>query len=127
MTIVADNRFQATSDSVVLTKATVNAADRLGLSARVLAAVLGVSEATVSRMKRQDFLLERGSKPFELAVLLIRLFRALDSIVGADETVARAWLRNANTALGAKPVDKIVSIAGLTDVLAYLDARRAVI
>ena len=127
MTIVADNRIQATSDSVVLTKATVNAADRLGLSARVLAAVLGVSEATVSRMKRQDFLLERGSKPFELAVLLIRLFRALDSIVGADETVARAWLRNANTALGAKPVDKIVSIAGLTDVLAYLDARRAVI
>ena len=127
MTIVADNRFQATSDSAVLTKATVNAADRLGLSARVLAAVLGVSEATVSRMKRQDFLLERGSKPFELAVLLIRLFRALDSIVGADETVARAWLRNANTALGAKPVDKIVSIAGLTDVLAYLDARRAVI
>ena len=117
----------AISENSVLTKATVNAAERLGLSARVLAAVIGVSEATVSRMKRQDFALERGTKPFELAVLFIRLFRALDSIVGADERVARAWLTNSNTVLGARPVDKIISISGLTDVLAYLDARRAVI
>lgn len=115
------------SENAVLTKATVNAAERLGLSARVLAAVIGVSEATVSRMKRQDFSLERGTKPFELAVLLIRLFRALDSIVGADETVARAWLNNANTVLGGRPIDKIISISGLTDVLAYLDARRALV
>ena len=117
----------AISENSVLTKATVNAAERLGLSARVLAAVIGVSEATVSRMKREDFALERGTKPFELAVLFIRLFRALDSIVGADERVARAWLTNSNTVLGARPVDKIISISGLTDVLAYLDARRAVI
>ena len=117
----------AISENSVLTKATVNAAERLGLSARVLAAVIGVSEATVSRMKRQDFALERGTKPFELAVLFIRLFRALDSIVGADERVARAWLTNVNTVLGARPVDKIISISGLTDVLAYLDARRALV
>jgi len=117
----------AISENSVLTKATVNAAERLGLSARVLAAVIGVSEATVSRMKRQDFALERGTKPFELAVLFIRLFRALDSIVGADERVARAWLTNVNTVLSARPVDKIISISGLTDVLAYLDARRALV
>ena len=114
-------------EAAVITKAAVNAADRLGLNARTLSAVLGVSEATVSRMKRQDYLLERGSKSFELAVLLVRLFRSLDAIVGGDETVARQWLRNANTALGATPLEKIVSISGLTDVLAYLDARRALI
>ena len=114
-------------EAAVITKAAVNAADRLGLNARTLSAVLGVSEATVSRMKRQDYLLERGSKSFELAVLLVRLFRSLDAIVGGDETVARQWLRNANTALGATPLEKIVSISGLTDVLAYLDARRALV
>ncbi len=116
-----------TSEAAVITKAAVNAADRLGISARVLAVVLGVSEATISRMKRQDHLLEPGSKSFELAVLLVRLFRSLDAIVGGDEAVARQWLRNANTALGAAPLEKIASISGLTDVLAYLDARRALV
>lgn len=115
------------SEALVITKAVVNAADRLGLNARILAAVIGVSEATVSRMKRQDHLLERDSKPFELGVLFIRLFRSLDAIVGGDEAVARQWLRNANLALGAAPLDKITSISGLTDVLGYLDARRALV
>jgi hypothetical protein len=115
------------SESAVITKAAVNAADRLGISARTLSSVLGLSEATISRMKRQDYLLDRGSKSFELAILLVRLFRSLDAIVGGDEAVAQKWLRNANIALGATPLEKIVSISGLTDVLAYLDARRALV
>lgn len=115
------------SEAQVVTKATVAAADRLGLSARTLAGVVGVSEASVSRMKRLDHLLEKGTKPFELALLLIRLFRSLDAITGGDEQVARAWLKNHNTALSGIPAEKILSISGLTDVLAYLDARRALV
>nr|CAD6607519.1 hypothetical protein RTCK_02010 [Rhizobium sp. TCK] len=115
------------SEAQVVTKATVVAAERLGLNARSLASVLGVSEASVSRMKRLDHLLEKGTKPFELALLLIRLFRSLDAITGGDEGVARKWLRNTNTALGGMPADRISTITGLTDVLAYLDARRALV
>lgn len=115
------------SEAQVVTKATVAAADRLGLSARTLAGIVGVSEASVSRMKRLDHLLEKGTKPFELALLLIRLFRSLDAITGGDEQVARAWLKNHNTALSGIPADKILSISGLTDVLSYLDARRALV
>lgn len=115
------------SEAQVVTKATVAAADRLGLSARTLAGIVGVSEASVSRMKRLDHLLEKGTKPFELALLLIRLFRSLDAITGGDEQVARAWLKNHNTALAGIPVNKILTISGLTDVLAYLDARRALV
>jgi hypothetical protein len=115
------------AEVAVVTKAAVNAADRMGISARTLSAVLGLSEATVSRMKRHDYLLDRGSKSFELAILLVRVFRSLDAIVGGDEIVARQWLRNGNAALGAAPLEKIVSISGLTDVLAYLDARRAIV
>ncbi|MDE1993201.1 MAG: DUF2384 domain-containing protein [Rhizobiaceae bacterium] len=117
----------AAAEAVVITKAVVNAAERMGVNARLLAAVIGVSEATVSRMKRQDHLLERHSKPFELAILFVRLFRSLDAIVGGDEAVARQWLRNANLAFDAAPLDKITTISGLTDVLAYLDARRALV
>jgi len=115
------------SEAQVVTKATVAAADRLGLRARTLAGIVGVAEASVSRMKRLDHLLEKGTKPFELALLLIRLFRSLDAITGGDEQVARAWLKNHNTALSGIPADKILSISGLTDVLAYLDARRALV
>lgn len=115
------------SEAQVVTRATVVAAERLGLNARSLASVLGVSEASVSRMKRLDHLLEKGTKPFELALLLIRLFRSLDAITGGDEGVARKWLRNTNTALGGIPAHRISTITGLTDVLAYLDARRALV
>jgi hypothetical protein len=113
------------AEGPVLTRAAVRAADSLDLTAKMLAAVIGVSEATVSRMRKGDFALERGTKPFELAVLFVRLFRSLDAIVGGDESVARAWLKNANTALGGAPAEKIRTVAGLVDAIAYLDARRA--
>lgn len=115
------------SEGVTVTKAVVAAADRLGLSARQLSAVIGVSEASISRMKRLDFRLERGTKPFELSLLLIRLFRSLDAITGGDEAVARAWLKGENTVLGGAPLIKIATVSGLVDVLAYLDARRALV
>jgi hypothetical protein len=117
----------AAAENAVITKATLRAADLLDITARTLALVIGVSEATVSRMRRQEFLLERGTKPFELAVLFVRLFRSLDAIVGGDETVARTWLRNPNTTLDGTPLEKILTIAGLVDVIAYLDSRRALV
>jgi len=117
----------APAEGVVLGKAVLRAADRLGLTARALGAVLGLSEPSISRLKRGEFRLDREMKSFELAVLFIRLYRSLDAIVGGDETVAKAWLRNDNAALGGKPIDKIRTIPGLMDAIAYLDARRAVV
>lgn len=111
--------------SQTVTKAVTRAADRLELSNRVLAGVLGLSEATVSRMGAGAYQLDAGSKPFELAVLFLRLFRSLDGITGGDTGVARAWLRNDNTVLGAAPITMIASVTGLVNVVAYLDARRA--
>jgi Protein of unknown function (DUF2384) len=112
-------------EAAVVTKGVLRAAERLGLSNRVVAAVVGVSEATVSRMGTGAYQLEPASKPFELAVLFLRLFRSLDAIVGGDTAVARAWLQNENTALSAAPVALIQSVAGLVNVVAYLDERRA--
>lgn len=118
-------RTKSLSEAETVTKAVVAAAERLGVNARQLGGILGLSEASVSRMKKADFLVERGGKPFELALLFIRLFRSLDAITGGDDIVARGWMRNENRALGGVPLERIASISGLTDVLAYLDARRA--
>ena len=57
----------------------------------------------------------------------MRLFRSLDSLFGGDETVAHSWLNSENLVLGGRPIEKITTIAGLTDVIAYLDARRAIV
>ncbi len=109
----------------VLTMAVVRAAEKLELSGKDLARILGVSEPTVSRMRKDKFRLEEGSKSFELGALFIRLFRSLDAITGGDRKVANAWLRNENKALGGRPLDQIMTISGLTLDLAYLDSRRA--
>jgi hypothetical protein len=111
--------------AAVVTKAALRAAERLAVSNRVLAAVLGLSEATVSRMGAGTYQLAADSKPYELAVLFLRLFRSLDAITGGDSRVAREWLRGENTALGAPPMTLIESVSGLVSVVAFLDAHRA--
>ncbi len=117
----------AAGQAAVLTKAALRAATQLGMTNKALATVIGVSEATVSRMRSGDYLLQRGQKPFELAVLFVRLYHSLDAIVGGDDAVAGAWLKNRNTALNAEPVALIQTVPGLMNVIQYLDARRAVV
>lgn len=111
----------------VVTKAVLKASDLLDVSNKVLSRILGLSEASVSRMRRGAYTLSPSDKSFELAVLFVRLFRSLDSIVGGDTQTMRAWVRNDNVPLGGTPLARVQTIAGLVDVIAYLDARRAVI
>jgi Protein of unknown function (DUF2384) len=127
MPIVAKSSAARPGKEAALTKAVLRAADKLDIKAKYLASVLGLSETTLSRMKKGTHFLEADTKPFELGVLFVRLFRSLDAIVGGDEAVARSWLANSNTALDDRPAEKIRTIAGLTDVIAYLDARRAIL
>ena len=125
MSVLIQPRRPAPADDAVATKAVLRAASRLGLSNKQLGRILGLSEATVSRMGSGAYALSQGDKSFELAVLFIRLFRAIDAVTGGDEAVASAWLRNENLALGAAPLTLLSSISGLVHVLGYLDARRA--
>ena len=131
MSVTIDDRALQPDDrpdpGTVLTKAVLRASDRLGVTAKTLSTVIGVSEATVSRMKKGGYALEADTKPFELAALFVRLFRSLDAIVGGDEAAARDWLRSHNTRLDDAPLDHIQTITGLIDVIAYLDARRALV
>jgi len=117
----------AVSEGVVVTKAALRAAGLLGIPNKVLARVVGVSEASVSRMGAGTYTLAPGDKPFELAVLFVRFYRALDALVHGDEAVARAWIASPNAALGGQPLTLIQSVPGLVHVVSYLDARRALV
>lgn len=107
----------------VVAKAAFNAARELGLSQRDLAQVIGVSEATVSRMRGGGFALQ--GKPFELAACLIRVFRSLDAITGADPDSMRGWMGAENSDLNGVPREMIAQATGLVGVMSYLDAARA--
>ena len=115
----------ALAEAQVLSRATVRAARFLGIAQAELAAVIGVSGATLSRVAHGQKQLESGSKPWQLAALFVRLFRSLDAIVGSDDAAARAWLRSENSALGGVPLELIREPAGLVRTVDYLDAARA--
>ncbi len=119
--------LSAAEEEAVVAKAVTRAAERLGLGNRELARILGLSEASASRLRRGSFRLRRREKAFELAVLLIRLYRSLDAVAGGDLAVMRRWLRTPNAALDGIPLDRLFTVTGLLDVLAYLDGRRAVL
>ncbi len=111
----------------VVTKATARAAERLGVRNNALSRIIGLSEPTVSRMRKGQFVIDPRHKSFELALLFIRLYRSLDAVVGGDDDVAAKWLTNSNTALNGIPLDLIQTVGGLMNVITYLDSRRALV
>jgi hypothetical protein len=109
--------------AAVLTRATLRAAACLELSGKELARVLGVSAASLSRLSRARAIDPR-TKEGELAVLLLRVFRSLDALVGGDEEAARRWFHADNQHLGGTPAKLVERVEGLVGVAEYLDALR---
>ena len=109
----------------VLTKALMRASSLLGLSKAVLARVLGVSEASVSRLASGARTIDPATKEGELALLLVRVYRSLDALVGTDAAQRKAWMSGFNRALNGKPIELIERADGLVAVVSYLDAMRA--
>jgi hypothetical protein len=108
-----------------LSKATWRAARQLGLSGAALSKVIGLSEATVSRLGRGEWDVAPQSKEGQLAALLVRLFRSLDAIVGNDAAKVATWMSSYNQALNGVPRELIESPQGLVMTLQYVDAMRA--
>lgn len=114
--------------AAVIAKALIRAGEKLKINNRELGEIVGLSEASISRIRGGDGeLLVQKKKPRELATLFLRLYRSLDAIVGGDDNVSSQWLRNNNTVLGGAPADLILSAQGLVRVTDYLDSRRAVV
>lgn len=111
--------------AAVLTKAVLRAADLLGLKDVELARAIGVSAPTVSRYKCGAAQIDPARKPGELALLLVRLFRSLDPLIGADGEKRKAWMHTRNHALGGVPAELVLQAEGLVRTLAYLDGLRA--
>ncbi|AQT61251.1 XRE family transcriptional regulator [Cellvibrio sp. PSBB023] len=107
----------------VLAKAVLNAADQLGLKQAELAAVLGIHRTAVSRLK-QNPALDPKSKQGELALLVIRIARALFALTGGDKDWIKHFMHNPNKVTGGIPAKQMESIQGLIQVMQFVDAIR---
>ena len=126
MSASARNLAVKPDPSSVLTKAVARAAERLDISRALLAKILGVSPPTVTRLYNGEYKLDERRKEWEFALLFVRVFRSLDSIVGNEQT-ARQWLNSENRGLNGRPVDLIRQTEGLVRVVHYLDASRGLV
>ncbi|MDP8568936.1 antitoxin Xre-like helix-turn-helix domain-containing protein [Methylophilus aquaticus] len=126
MGATTQNTVTQADEQSVLTKAVSRAAERLQISKASLASILGLSPATITRLYSGDYILDQKRKEWDFALLFVRAFRSLDSIVNNDET-ARVWLNNPNLALNARPIDLIKQTEGLVRVVQYLDTSRGIV
>jgi len=126
MSATAQQTTRKPEAAAVLSKAIARAAERLYISRSLLAKVLGVSPATITRLYGGEYQLDQRRKEWEFALLFVRAFRSLDSIVG-DETTARKWLNSENRGLNGRPIELIRNTEGLVRVVQYLDASRGLV
>lgn len=102
----------------VLAKALVNAGKSLGLTQDEIGDVIGRDRSSFSRG------IDPETKAGELALMLIRCYRSLYAMVGGDEETMQHWMQTSNQYFNDAPANQIKKIAGLINVVEYLDAIR---
>jgi hypothetical protein len=110
---------QDVDQASVLAEALINAGKHLGMSQADLGAVIGRDRTAISRGR-----IDPASKAGELALLLIRCYRALYVLVGGNPEHMRHWMQTENLHTGGVPAEQVKTVQGLTTVLEYLDAMR---
>jgi hypothetical protein len=103
----------------VLANALVQAGKDLGLTQADLGQVIGRDRTGLSRSG-----LDPDSKSGELALLLIRAYRALYALTGGNREAMRHWFRTENRHTGGIPAQQVRQVQGLLQVVEYLDAIR---
>ncbi len=63
--------------------------------------------------------------PVLVALLLVRVYRSLNALVGGDKEQRLAWLRSTNRFMNARHADLLATASGLVSTVAYLDSARA--
>lgn len=111
-------------EEVVLTKAICNLSKFYSLTGKDLSKIIGISESSASRLGQGIKLISPNTKEGEMALLLLRIYRSLNAMVGNNHEKAKLWLNSQNKYFRNKPIDEMKSIPGLIGVLNYLDAMR---
>jgi len=115
-----------TRDAALVGKAASRAAALLKIPPAELARILDVPEREAAELESAWREHQPTDEAFENALVFIRLYRSLLSIVGADRA-AITWLNGPNLHFNARPRDLLTDNEGLCRVVGYLDAHRGII
>ena len=111
----------------VLAKAAVRSAALLGLSGAALGKILGLSEATVSRIHNGERPIEPQSRR-RFSSLPTRASRERYRRTSSDaSSPSLDWLNAYNRAVNGVPKDMVQTAQGLVLVVSYLDGMRATV
>jgi len=110
----------------ILSHAVAEVARHLEINSTELGVIIGISQSSASRLMRDEISIRERTKEWELAALLVRLYRGLYSIVGSNNQLAKDWLKSRNLAFGNEaPLVVIKQASGLVHACDYIDAHRA--
>jgi len=110
---------QNSPDADILAQATYRAAQELGLSKAEVARVVGRNRTTIDRSG-----IDPGSKPGQLALIFVRVYRSLFALMGGDSNNMKHFMATPNKGTGGIPRDQVENVEGLVRVCEYLDAIR---
>ncbi|MBW8190284.1 MbcA/ParS/Xre antitoxin family protein [Neiella marina] len=107
------------SPADVLGKSTLNAGRHLGLSADQVGEIIGRGRTSITRNG-----IDPTSKVGDLAMLLVRLYRSVHTLMGGDAANIRHFMTSYNRGTQGRPIDQVFRVDGLVRVVSYLDAMR---
>ena len=102
-----------------LTRALVQAGKYMGLTQADLGVIVGRDRTALSRGA-----IEPNTKSGELALLVVRAYRALYVLVGGEPRQMKHWMHTPNLHLAGVPAELVRTVPGLVRVVEYLDAIR---
>ena len=110
---------EETKDGVI-TKAFMNVGRELAIPPEVMGAIVGRNRSSLYRTNG----IKANSKNGELALVMIRCYRALYALMGGNTEVMKQWFNTHNKHTGGIPVEQVQKLEGLMAVSRYLDAIR---
>jgi len=109
----------STPEAQTLAKAVARAAKALGMTQEELGRTIGRDRTSIGRG------LDPNGKAAELALLLIRAYRALHALCGGEAASIKHWFNTANRHTGGVPRQQVQLVAGLLLVMEYLESQHA--
>ncbi len=108
----------------VLAKALQRAQNTMAIDNQQMATILGVNRTTLTRAY-QSLNIDPDQNAGRLAALVLRVFRAVHTLMGGNSENIRHWINTPNKAFsGGTPLEAMQSIEGLVSVAQYCDAMR---
>lgn len=108
----------------VLTKALGRSQAIIGMDNQVMASILGINRTTLAR-HYQSQSLDPAQNAGRIAAIVLRIYRAVYTLMGGDEEHIRHWFSTPNHAFaGRSPMDAMKKLDGLVSVAQYCDAMR---